>query len=81
MYLNFERELELVKSNINNKDINKVLKDIQILNNYIRYMKNKGFSKSEILQDMNEDIIQTHIVLTQNLGTERMQREFYTSYI
>ena len=30
MYLNFERELELVKSNINNKDINKVLKDIQI---------------------------------------------------
>ena len=78
MYLNFERELELVKSNINNKDINKVLKDIQILNNYIRYMKNKGFSKSEILQDMNEDIIQTHIVLTQNLGTERMQREFYT---
>lgn len=78
MYLNFERELELVKSNINDKDIDKVLKDIEILNNYIRYMKDKGFSKADIMQDMNEDILKTHIILIQNLGTGRMQREFYT---
>ena len=74
MYLNFERELELVKSNINDKDIDKVLKDIEILNNYIRYMKYKVFSKADIMQDMNEDILKTHIILIQNLGTGRMQR-------
>ena len=63
MYINFERELEYVKKDIREEDIDKVIKDVRMLNDYINEMKNKGFSLSEILDMMNDDIITTFTIL------------------
>ena len=43
MYINFERELEYVKKDIREEDIDKVIKDVRMLNDYINEMKNKLF--------------------------------------
>ena len=78
MYLNFERELDFVKKNVENKHIEKVIRDIEILTDYINSMKDKGFSREEILDSMNDDIITTLTTLTRNSGTEKLQRESYS---
>lgn len=78
MYINFERELEYVKKDIREEDIDKVIKDVRMLNDYINEMKNKGFSLSEILDMMNDDIITTFTIMTKNSGTEKLQRESYS---
>lgn len=78
MYINFERELEYAKKDIRKEDIDKVIKDVGILNDYIDRMKNKGFVLSEILDMMNDDIVTTFTAMTKNSGTEKLQRELYT---
>ena len=78
MYINFKRELEYAKKDIRKEDIDKVIKDVGILNDYIDKMKNKGFSLSEILDMMNDDIITTFATMTKNSGTEKLQRESYS---